>query len=226
MNLSVEERIRQVEVNLERWRWLPRNLGDRYVLVNVPAFTTDVVENGEYVLRMRSIVGQPLRQTPMFSGRMTYLVFAPFWNVPETIATEDKYAEQYRLRQDPGPWNALGRVKFMFPNQHDIYLHDTPERYLFDRTTRPLSSGCIRIDRPVEMAEYLLSSRADWDRARIVEAMSAEEQEEVSLTDPIAVHVLYLTAFVDDRGRINFREDLYERDRPVARALANVPPGM
>lgn len=267
MNVTVEERIRQIEVNLERWRWLPRDLGDRYVLVNVPAFTADVVEDGEYVLRMRSIVGQPLRQTPVFSGRMSYLVFAPFWNVPETIATEDKYpevaadpawvaehhyklfpmygdeeldpyalpwdtltaegfAEAYRLRQDPGPWNALGRVKFMFPNDHDIYLHDTPERNLFDLTTRNLSSGCVRIDKPVELAEYLLSSLPAWDRTRIMEAMSAEEQELVGLPEPIPVHVLYWTSFVDDRGRVNFREDLYERDRPVARALANAPPRM
>lgn len=264
MNVPVEDRIRRIEVNLERWRWLPRDLGERYVLVNIPDFTTDVVENGEHVLRMRSIVGQPLRQTPAFSGRMSYLVFAPYWHVPETIATEDKYpeamadpgwvgghhyklfpmhgteeldpyalpwdtlsaegfAEHYRLRQDPGPWNALGRVKFMFPNEHDIYLHDTPDRVLFDENTRNQSSGCVRIDQPVEMAEYLLSSLPEWDRTRIVEAMQADEQEEVGLPVPIPVHVLYWTAFADDRGRINYRDDLYERDGPVSRALANAP---
>lgn len=264
LNTPVEDRIRQVEVNLERWRWLPRDLGSRYVLVNIPNYSADVIEDGRTVLRMKAIVGQPFRQTPVFSGRMTYLVFSPFWNVPETIAMEDKYPElvvdpgwatehhyrlfpmhgteeldpyslpwdtltaegfavHYRLRQDPGPWNALGTVKFMFPNEYDVYLHDTNERYLFERSGRSLSSGCIRIDQPVTLAEYLLSSDSTWTRERILDEMDEEEPRTVGLPEPIPVHLLYWTSFVDDSGDVHFRDDLYQRDRPIARALARAP---
>lgn len=197
LNRPVEDRIRQIEVNLERWRWLPEDLGDRYVLVNIAGFQLRVMEAGESVLQMRVVTGRPYRQTPVFSDQISYLVFSPYWHVPHSLATQDKLpvfqknpdlvAQQgfevfrgwgagaqpidpstidwqrlsaanfpYRLRQRPGPQNALGQVKFMFPNRHSVYLHDTPTRGLFRRSERGFSSGCIRVERPAELAAYLL----------------------------------------------------------------------
>ena len=123
--------LRQIDATLERWRWLPESLGETYVLVNIAGFELQMVENGEEVLRKRVIVGQPFRQTPVFSDRIRYLVFNPDWTVPRTV-----------MVQEAGPQNALGQVKFMFPNQYDVYLHDTPGRGLFTRSERSFSSGC------------------------------------------------------------------------------------
>ena len=260
LNLSVEERIRQIEVNLERWRWLPRNLGQRYLVVNVADFSLEVIEGGEAVLAMPVVVGTDYRRTPVFSSTMRYLDFAPYWNVPYTILKEDKLplikenlnfiashhyeivtrrnrliqpigpetvdwegvtAETFpgMLRQKPGPWNALGQVKFMFPNKFHIYLHDTPSRHLFDRKRRSYSSGCIRVKRPFDLAVYLLQDQEGWDAQRIEEAMEGDETLRVLLDDPLPVHILYRTAWVDREGRLQLRNDIYDRDAALYTAL-------
>lgn len=260
LNISVEERIRQIEINLERWRWLPRDLGRRYLAVNIADFSLEIVEEGEAVLAMPVVVGTDSRRTPVFSAQLRYLDFAPYWNVPLTILREDKLpliktdlkylashhyeivirrngvvepiepetvdwdgvtAENFPglLRQKPGPWNPLGQVKFMFPNKFHVYLHDTPERYLFDRKRRSFSSGCIRVKRPFDLAHYLLQHQEGWDAQRIEEAMAADETLRVLLDDPLPVHVLYQTVWVDGEGRLQFRPDIYQRDRMLYAAL-------
>jgi murein L,D-transpeptidase YcbB/YkuD len=265
LNVSVEQRVRQMEVNMERWRWLPKDLGDRYIQVNIAAFDLYVFEAGRRIMSMRAITGRDYRRTPVFSDLMTYLVICPFWNVPPTLAVQDKLplikktpgylAEQkikvlsgwgaetveidpatvdwskvdaqnfkWRLRQDPGPLNALGRLKFMFPNKFNVYLHDTPSRELFDLPVRAFSSGCIRIEQPVELAEYLLRGYPEWTRPAILAAIEKGQEQTVRLPEPITVHLLYCTAFVEEDGVISFRNDIYGRDTAVADALRELPP--
>ena len=265
LNVPARERLRQIQINMERWRWLPDELGERHIEVNIPGFDVRVVERGEVVATHRAVVGRPYRATPMFSGTMTYLVLAPYWHVPPNIAAQDKlpaiqadpgviardrmsllelgtdapvdpatvdwasmtgpeFNRRYRLRQDPGPSNALGHVKFMFPNRHNVYLHDTPSRNLFERTARDFSSGCIRVDRALELAELLLRDRPGWTRQRIDETVRAGVERTVPLVDPLRVHLLYWTAWIGEDDVPHFREDIYGRDEVVWRALTAPPP--
>jgi murein L,D-transpeptidase YcbB/YkuD len=239
LNLSAEYRTGQIMANLERYRWMPRSLGDRYIYVNVPAFHLDAYENGRSVLSMRVIVGQQYadQATPAFSDSMTYVEFAPYWNVPKTIAEEElwpkinedpSYLERNdyelvndrggtRIRQLPGDKNALGKVKFIFPNDLDIYLHDTPARNLFQRDVRAFSHGCIRVEKPQELAEYVLANNAGWDEDRIEAAMNGNTRQ-VVLKEKIPVYIVYFTAYVRD-GKLWFANDLYERDDELVRVV-------
>lgn len=261
LNVPVEERIDQIVVNLERWRWLPDTLGRRYVLVNIASFTLQVVEDAEVVLDMPVVVGRSYRQTPVFSDEISYLVMRPYWHVPHSIATRDKLPEfkrdpsavtrqgfqvfqgwkasaspiaptsidwealsernfPYRLRQNPGPTNALGLVKFMFPNPHSVYLHDTPTQHLFGQTERSFSSGCIRVARPIELATHLLRDQPGWNRDSIVRAMGEIGEQTVTLRERVPVHLLYWTAWATPEGTVHFRNDVYNRDAGVLEALA------
>ncbi len=259
LNTSVEARIRQVELNLERWRWLPKSLGKTHLLVNSADFRLEVVEEDKTVLTMPVVVGTGYRKTPVFSAHMTYLEFAPYWFVPPTILREDKLpiirsnpgwlrrhhyeivpwgadaaetidpreidwrtmrAEKFPgvLRMQPGPWNPLGRVKFMFPNRYSVYLHDTPDRHLFNRNVRSFSSGCIRIERPLDLAQYLLENEG-WGCDALIDKMNGATPSRVELRRPVPVHILYWTAWVDEGGTVNFRDDLYQRDLDLDLAL-------
>jgi murein L,D-transpeptidase YcbB/YkuD len=261
LNVPVEARIRQIELNLERWRWLARDLGKRHIRVNIADYSLQVVENGVVVLAMPVIVGTPYRKTPVFTANMTYLEFAPYWTVPATILREDKlpairknpaYLQEHHfrvirssgrelsaeemagidwsrisaerfpgeLRMDPGAWNPLGRVKFMFPNAFNVYLHDTNERWLFDQNRRTFSSGCIRIERPVELARYLLLSQPGWSEERLQESLQRSKPMQVGI-DPVPTHIQYWTSWVDRDGRLQFRTDLYQRDLDLEVALAD-----
>jgi murein L,D-transpeptidase YcbB/YkuD len=257
LNVPVTERIRQLELNMERWRWLPGELGQRYILVNITDFNMRVVDKGEEVLDARVIVGKPERPTPMLAGDMSYLVLSPRWYVPPTIAVKDKLPQlrrnayalsrqnirvfalngrevnpgsvnwsrvgagnlPYIFRQDPGPRNALGRIKFIFPNPHDVYLHDTPSRDLFARSQRTFSSGCVRISKPFELAEYLLKDNPRWTRKAIVAAANGREQQIVNLAEKMPVYLFYWTAWVEADGTVQFRNDIYQRDKRLAQAL-------
>jgi murein L,D-transpeptidase YcbB/YkuD len=260
LNTAAADRVRQIDVNLERWRWLPQELGERYVLVNAADFRLDAVADGETELTMRAVVGRPYRQTPVFSDRITYMVFSPYWHVPHSLAVSDQLPLQkrdpgyfrrlgfrlfrgwsadadevdpdsidwsgvtagsfpFRLRQDPGPNNFLGDVKFMFPNPWNVYLHDTPARDLFGRQDRAFSSGCVRLEKARELALWLLEPDAGWPEARVDRAMEAGREETARLSRPVPVHLLYWTAFADDDGAMQLRPDVYDRDRPVAEAL-------
>ncbi len=257
LNVPVAVRQRQIELNLERWRWLPQQLGRRYLLVNIADFRVSVVEDGKTVLSMPAVVGNSYRKTPVFSATLRYLEFAPYWYVPPTILKEDKlpairrnpaYLERHHyevvgwdgttlldsalidwqtvdeesfpgvLRQKPGPWNALGRVKFMLPNEYAVYLHDTPERGLFWQQQRSFSSGCIRVQRPLELASYLLADQG-WTSAKVREAMRGAAPLRVNLERRLPVHVLYWTAWVDEEGLLHFRDDVYGRDFDLDLAL-------
>lgn len=265
LNVSAKERVTQIELNLERWRWLPQNLRNRYILVNMANFELSVVEKDQAVMVMRVIVGKEYRRTPVFSGQMTYLVFNPYWHVPPGIAIKDKLplirkdpdylvkqnmkafqgwgadAKEidpqsidwskvtannftFRLRQDPGPSNALGRVKFMFPNRFNVYLHDTASRELFEKTLRTFSSGCIRIEKPIELAEYLLRDDPKWTHETILAAIEKQVEQTVRLPISIPVHLLYWTAWVDREGSLHFVRDIYGRDKRLDEALRKKPP--
>lgn len=265
LNVPVEERIQQIKFNMERWRWLPRDLGERYIFINIANFELNLVEGGEILSTMRVVVGRKARPTPIFTGRMTYMELNPFWHIPRTIAREDilprilndpdylskqnirvfktwkKSALEiepanidwalvsernfpFKLRQDPGSSNALGRIKFVFPNKFSIFLHDTPARALFNKTKRSSSSGCIRLENPIDLAEYLLRGRPKWNRERILTAIDGGRRKVLSLPDPINVHVLYLTAWVEKDGTLNFRDDIYGKDRSLKKVLNARPP--
>lgn len=263
LNAPAHHRVRQLELNLERWRWLPQSLGQRHVLVNLPAFEVRLVDGEEVTLGMRAVVGRPYRRTPVFSDAIRYLVFNPYWEIPAKIAIQDKLPEirrdpdylarqkirlfqgwgagqspvdpaaidwsalgagkfPYRLRQDPGPLNALGRVKFMFPNRFNVYLHDTPTREVFQRAERDVSSGCIRLERPLELAEELLRQTPGWDRPRIDRVLAGWQETVASLASPVPVHLLHWSAWVEPDGTVNFRADLYGRDDRLSAALASL----
>ena len=315
LNVPAEERLRTIELNLERWRWMPAELGDHHVLVNIPEYRLRVMRGGDVEMSMNVIVGERMNQTPVFSDTITHLVLNPAWNIPESIAegevlpklrsdpghaasqgievvgpdgermppaavlgrrgngargndgTGDAAGEDdgeddepgffarvfgggddddegrgdngdgdgdagsrqvtathlpqgYRLRQAPGAKNPLGQVKFMFPNEHNIYLHDTPTDHLFEQASRGFSHGCIRLERPLELADYLLQGDPDWDAERIRQTVGSSDQETtVHLPEEIPVHLTYFTARVGEDGRIYFNDDLYGHDQRLAEAL-------
>jgi murein L,D-transpeptidase YcbB/YkuD len=239
MNVTAEHRVGQIMANLERYRWLPRSLGDRYIYVNVPAFRLDAYDDGEKVLSMKVIVGEEYedKATPAFADSMSYVEFAPYWNVPKEIAEKEimpkveadpTYLERNdyevveengrtRIRQRPGEKNALGQVKFGLPNPLNIYLHDTPERSLFTRDIRAFSHGCIRVEKPEELAEYALAETPSWTRDRIRQAMRGSNRR-VPLARTIPVHIVYFTTFVRD-GTLYFGNDIYDRDSELVRVV-------
>ena len=257
LNIPVEERVASIRANLERWRWLSDRLGERYIQVNIANFELQLIENGKTIFQTEAVVGRPYRKTPVFSSRMTYLVFNPDWTIPPNILRNDiipavikdpDYLSQRKMkvigrdgleidpgsidwknaaskgfnqiiRQEPGPDNALGLVKFMFPNQHNVYIHDTPSRELFSETERTFSSGCIRINQPMRLAEILLDGNEGWNADRIRRTLDENQTRTVNLRSPVPVHLLYLTAWADDEGTVYFRRDIYNRDEPLLSAL-------
>lgn len=263
LNIPVKTRIRQIELNLERWRWLPQYLGDRNLVVNIAGFQLHIMENDRRVMSMRAVVGNNYRQTPVFSAMLNRLVINPHWYVPLLIAVEDIlpvlqkdrfYLDRqgievfsgwgadarkvdpepidwlqvlpenfsYVLRQNPGPLNPLGQMKFMFPNPYDVYIHDSPKTSLFREFTRTFSSGCIRIEKPVDLASYLLRDDADWGRQHILAAIASGAPQIIRIRKPVPVHLTYWTAFIDDEGMVQFRDDVYNRDSQLDAALVRI----
>lgn len=261
LNVPVEERLRQIVINMERWRWMPRDLGDTYVLVNMAGFELDMVADGAKVLAMRVVVGKPYQSTPVFSDEITYLDLNPYWNIPQSIADNEilpkvkrdpgyltrrgirilthwgKDALQvnpwaidwsqmarfpFRLRQDPGAANPLGRIKFMLPNRFAVYLHDTSSPALFDRTVRTFSHGCIRVEKPIDLAYHLLKPNGGWSSERIAKAIDSGKRRIITLSRPVPVHLTYSTAWLDDDGAVHFRRDIYGRDALLSKALLAV----
>jgi murein L,D-transpeptidase YcbB/YkuD len=256
LNVSVEQRVRQIELNLERWRQVPRNLGERFIMVNTASFQLEFVENDQRLMKMRVVVGRRSRSTPEVSSELTYLVINPYWHIPHGIAKRDilpKIQEDpdylvrqsilvfenwesdapkidaqsvewsevtersfaFKLRQEPGPRNALGRIKFAFPNQFSVYLHGTPAQGLFRKAQRDFSSGCVRIEKPIELASLLLESEPGWTRKRIINTVRTGKTQVVRLSEKIPVHLSYWTAWVDENGTTHFRDDIYGRDKSL-----------
>ena len=234
LNVPVEARVAQIEANLERTRWMPAAYGDTYVHVNIPAFHLTAVEGGRPVMEMPVIVGDEANNTPVFQDTMQYVIFAPYWNVPESIQQEELLPRggaylarngferdgPTGLRQKPGPQNALGNVKFMFPNDLNIYLHDTPGKTAFDRSNRSLSHGCVRVAEPERLAAWVLGPNGDWNATRIAAAMDSTAEQRVDLKRRVPVYLTYLTAWASDDGTVQFRRDIYRQDPPLAAALA------
>ncbi len=237
LNLPASYRADQIAANMERHRWLPHALGTRFVLVNVPAFQVQAFENGKVALQMKVVVGEEYddKATPTFSDSMSTVVFRPYWNVPDGIAEKEIYPKQAadpsyferrnfetftegdktHVRQKPGGDNSLGLVKFLFPNEFAIYLHDTPDSSAFARDVRAASHGCIRLEQPADFAQWVLG----WDAAKVQEAMnSGPDDQKISLEQKIPVYIVYFTAFARD-GKLVFGNDLYDRDSALIRHL-------
>jgi murein L,D-transpeptidase YcbB/YkuD len=262
-------------VNMERWRWMPEEMGEFHVWDNVPEYQARVVKKGRVIHQSKIIVGKPETQTAIFSANMRYVIFGPEWGVPNSIKikeilpylrpsfdsgglfgfggyTDTRILEKHNLRvslngrpvdasqidwgqvditkfnfiQPAGPGNVLGAVKFRFPNKHDIYMHDTPQRELFERTTRTFSHGCIRVHNPGRLAEVLLEEDKGWSAARVKEHMSQGAQGvsyEVTLTKQIPVHITYFTMIVGEDGQMRSFADIYGHDARVSAALAGRP---
>ena len=220
-----------IRANMERWRWMPRDLGARHIIVNVPAFTAALVENGRVVARQRTVVGARRTPTPQLTATVTGVTLNPWWNVPQSIIREmgGRFGGGYEVRrgaggaisvrQPPGPRNALGRVKIEMPNEHAIYLHDTPAQALFARPVRAFSHGCIRTQGIRDFAALLLEPTGQWDRAAIDAAIATGDNQTVTLAQPIPVYIAYFTAAATTDGDIVTYADIYGRDAPVRQAL-------
>lgn len=260
MNYTPQQRMAQLMVNLERWRWAPRDPGERYILVNTPAFELQVMEQWREVLSMPVVVGKDYRRTPVFRSEITYIVTNPRWHIPRRIAIEDILPRvwvdpdyltdrnigvyltlggktvrmdpkdvdwlslhennfPYRLVQEPGPTNPLGKVKFMFPNAYDVYLHDSPERWLFNYAVRDFSSGCVRLSDAQALLSYLVQCEGDCDLDAVTRAQRENKERRVNMKKPIPIYLDYRTAWVDADGDVHFRPDLYGRDERLVRVL-------
>lgn len=231
-------RARQIEIALERMRWLPDLKGERLLVVNIPMFYVWGWEpnrsDGVPAIGMAAIIGRArATKTPIFMATMTSVVFNPYWNVPDSIlrteirpalARDPNYLDRHhmemtssgagtRVRQRPGPWNALGRIKFVFPNVHDVYLHGTPAPELFSRSRRDFSHGCVRVEDPVGLAEWVLEGQGDWTRDRILAAIDDGDTRAVTVVRPPRVVLFYMTAaFMPDEGAVRFADDIYGHD--------------
>jgi murein L,D-transpeptidase YcbB/YkuD len=256
-NVTVEARIDQIRVNLERARWVFHAVHGKFVLVDIAGFQVGIRQEDGLIWTCRAQVGKPYRATPVFRSDIKYLVFCPTWTIPPGILEKDtlpavkrdpdyltkrnikaidrngnvvdqasidwsKYSAgnlPYTLRQEPGPNNALGQIKFIFPNPHFVYLHDTPSKSLFDQTDRAFSSGCIRVEKPFELAELLLNDPEKWNREEIKKAIESGKTRTVFLPEPIPVLLLYWTVELSPGGDVHFKKDLYGRDQDVLEGL-------
>jgi murein L,D-transpeptidase YcbB/YkuD len=253
LNVPLDWRIRQVAINLQRWRYMPDDLGERHFLVNIPYYHLIARESGKPVMDIRVVVGKPGNNTPIFSEDMESVVFSPYWNIPDTIAENETAPAVARdpnylsrqgieimrvsskgpetvnasdvdwdsadavrglvFRQKPGDGNALGHVKFLFPNPYNVYLHDTPADALFAKPGRAFSHGCVRVEEPETLAKYVLKDSPEWDDESIFAAMRSGVEKHVKLKKKIPVHITYFTAWVDENGGLHFQPDIYGYDK-------------
>jgi murein L,D-transpeptidase YcbB/YkuD len=240
LNVPIQNKIKQIVVNMERSRWLPLHVSGDHVAVNIPEFKLHVYHADSLLWSCNAVVGQTIHPTTQFYGEIKYVVFSPYWNIPPGILRNEilpalKKNPNYLLshnmeingynkgvpiiRQKPGKSNALGLVKFLFPNSYNIYLHDTPAKSLFTESSRAFSHGCIRISEPQKLAGYLLRDRADWDLNKIGRAMQGGKERQVTLSKTIPVFIAYFTAFVDRDNRLNFRKDIYNLDNRLSEMI-------
>lgn len=234
LNVPVGARIEQIRATLERCRWVMNDLPDRFVLVNVAAFQLYFAEHGQLKWNTRVVVGTPYTKTPIFRADMKYVVLNPTWTVPASIVRKEilpgmrrdpNYLAKKRYKQingqfvqSPGERNALGRIKLMFPNPHSVYLHDTPSKSFFNETSRTFSHGCVRVQKPVELAALALND-PEWGTAALEAAIATGKTRTIMLKEPVPVLIFYWTAAVDADGRVTFSPDVYKRDPGIIRAL-------
>ena len=236
--LSMSHIEAEIVANMERWRWLPRDLGENHVEVNIPEFELSVVRDGAVAHRARVIVGKEQTPTPIFSNQVQFIIVNPYWNVPASIINKEMlpksggdvsalerrgFKVSYRqgklvVRQPPGEANALGRIKFMFPNDFAVYMHDTPSRGLFSAAHRAFSHGCMRVEDPFSLAEAVLGPGSGWSEARVRRLVGGSERY-INLAKPMPIHIEYFTAYVDENGELKLRDDLYGYSARVRAAL-------
>ena len=240
MNVPAVQRVEQLLMNMDRMRWLANEPTGNLIVVNIPEFMMHIYEGKEKYADIVVVVGKEGHNTMMFNGDLNQVVFSPYWNVPPSIVAKEilpaidknpNYIAKENMeitgnedglpvvRQKPGPGNALGKVKFLFPNSFNIYFHDTPSKSLFEKDKRAYSHGCIRVKEPEKLANYVLRNQPEWTPEKINEAMNSGEEKYVKVKNPIAVVVTYYTAWVDENGRLNFREDIYGHDEKLAQKM-------
>lgn len=233
LNVPAIERLQQILMNMDRMRWVAAEPQGHLIVVNIPEFILHMYEGPNKVFDMEVVVGKEGHSTMMFNGELNQVVFSPYWNVPPSIVENEilpeleknkTYLESQNMevvsengdlpviRQKPGPKNALGKVKFLFPNSFNIYFHDTPSKSLFEKDKRAFSHGCIRLREPEKMANYVLRNQPEWTPEKIREAMNSGEEKFVKVKEPIPVIITYYTAWVDEGGNLNFRDDIYGHD--------------
>ena len=254
LNFSKNQRTQQILVNLERWKWYPKQMGKEYIIINIPDYKLTLVNNNDTLRTHRVIVGRAKRKTPVLSSKLTQAVFNPTWTVPPTILREDvipailksrsyltqsnikvydsngrivspyewrlSQAKTYRYVQSPGTFNSLGMVKIIFPNRFSVYLHDTNHRDYFDKIDRSLSSGCVRVDNPLELTEYILNDEVNWNLGKITETLQNERTKFVNIRKEIAFHLFYWTAW-SENNKLIFRDDIYNLDAALYDKLRN-----
>lgn len=257
LNKSAKDKIKQIRLNIERMRWLPRDFGEKYLLINIPEYNLKMIEDNQIKLDMAVIVGDVKFPTPVFSDKMSYVVLNPTWNIPtsivkkevipklikdpnylnskeisafgnwrdesEAISNKDlidsiilenpEALEGLRLAQAPGTQNPLGRMKFMFPNKHAVYLHDTPNKYLFANARRAYSHGCVRLSKPNELLNLLSQNNQNIDQNKVTEILKENKEKAINLNQKLPIHIIYLTSWVDKDGTLQFREDIYNYDK-------------
>ncbi|NTW24447.1 MAG: L,D-transpeptidase family protein [Lentimicrobium sp.] len=237
MNIPVNDRIKALVVNMERCRWISPEIynAKEYIFANIPSFEMKFFRDGKVELDSQVVVGDSSTKTVIFSGKMSYIVFSPYWNLPKSIIEKEvkpgmeknkNYLESHdmewnngNVRQKPGKNNSLGLVKFMFPNSNDIYFHDTPAKSKFRKENRAISHGCIRVEKARDLALTILKDDETWTPEKIDAAMKAGKESICTLKNKIPVHIGYFTAWVDEQGEINFYKDVYERDERLAALL-------
>ena len=243
LNVPVQKRIAQLQSNIQRLESLKINSKGTQLVANIPEYKLHVYENGNEVMNMDIVVGKSSTKTVAFYDQMSHIVFSPYWNVPSSIVRNEilpamRSNKNYlrnngyeivgregglpSIRQKPAAGNSLGRVKFLFPNSHNIYFHDTPAKSLFKMDKRAFSHGCVRLSEPEELANYLLRNDPSWNAGKINKAMHSTKEQWVKLSQPVPVAIVYFTAWVDEDGQLNFRDDIYGRDKktPDMNALA------
>ena len=237
LNITIHKRIEQILVNMERCRWVPNDISNNYLIVNIPEFKLHAIDNDSLVWSMNVVVGKNQHKTVVFNGTIKYVVFSPYWNIPYSIMKNEtlpalrknaNYLKKHNMewngnsiRQKPGANNSLGLVKFLFPNSHSIYLHDSPAKSLFNETNRAFSHGCIRVAEAQKLATYLLRNDSSWNEEKIIEAMNAGKEQSVTLKTQIPVFIAYFTTWVGRDGLINFRKDIYDRDKNLLNMIIN-----
>ena len=241
LNVPVEDRIQQLLANMQRLQTINETTGTKLV-VNIPEYKLHVYEGPQQIFEMDIVVGSEEHKTVMFNDEMTNIVFSPYWNVPQSIVENELLPAMNRnknylqnngyeitgyenglpvIRQKPGPQNSLGQIKFVFPNEHGIYFHDTPAKGLFEYPKRTFSHGCIRLSQPVKLAEYLLKNSPGWTLDKIKKAMNSGKEQWLKLPKPVAVSIVYYTAWVDDEGLLQLRQDIYGLDKSAADKVAS-----
>jgi murein L,D-transpeptidase YcbB/YkuD len=240
LNVPVDKRIQQIIINLNRMQWMPSMQEANYISVNIPDFTLYAYENNTKAFDMPIAVGKEGTNTTMFNGNLDQIVFSPYWNIPASIVQREilpkmkadpnylrsKHMEiigknnvSPTIRQLPGADNALGKVKFLFPNRYDIYFHDTNAKEIFNKKVRAVSHGCIRLADAEKMANYLLKNNNSWRPAKVHAAMNAAKEQYVKLSPAMPVSITYYTAWVDENGQLNFRDDVYSNDKRISQML-------